>query len=54
MIDIVPDRNMLVADCDLCGNNKTKLKREKKKWKLRDVTWEDFQVDLREIDRWRP
>ncbi len=50
MIDVVSDHNMLVVECNLYGRNERKVKQERKKWRLRDVRWEDFQIDLRELD----
>ena len=47
MIDIVSDHNMLVMECMLYGNT-GKKSGCKRKWRLRDVKWEDFQVDLSE------
>ncbi len=39
-----------MVECNLYGRNERKVKNEKRKWKLRDVRWEDFQVDLSEMD----
>ncbi|XP_050718462.1 uncharacterized protein LOC126999703 [Eriocheir sinensis] len=54
MIDIVSDHNMLTVECGLNDRNEMKEKdRKKKKWRLRDVGWENFQVDLSERN-WEP
>lgn len=53
MIDIVSDHNMLTVECGLKGRNEMKEKDRKKKWRLRDVGWENFQVDLSERN-WEP
>ena len=50
MIDIVSHHNILVVECMASGGKKTKRKNTKKKWRLRDVGWENLQVDLSERD----
>ena len=48
MIDIVSDDNMLVVECRLYSKRETRAKSKKEKWRLKDVGWENFQVDLSE------
>ena len=48
MVDIVSDHNMLVVECLLQGRKEVKVASKSKKWRLRDVGWENFQVDLSE------
>ena len=48
MIDIVSDHNMLVVECKDTTRKVSEDRRKKKKWKLRDADWENFQVDLSE------
>ncbi|KAK8402452.1 hypothetical protein O3P69_000692 [Scylla paramamosain] len=48
LVDIVSDHNMLVVECLMQGENEVKVASKKKKWRLRDVGWENFQVDLSE------
>ena len=50
-IDVVSDHNMLVVDCMIGGKNEVKVKEKKRKWRLRDANWENFQVCLSE-KRW--
>lgn len=37
IIDVVSDHNILVVDCDLYARNEREVKRERSKWRLRDV-----------------
>ena len=48
MIDTVLDHTMLMVECMVVGKNEEKKKVQKKKWRLRDVNWENFQVCLSE------
>lgn len=48
MIDIVSDQNMLTIECMLDGRNKVREKGRQKRWRLRNLGWENFQVDLNE------
>ena len=48
LIDIVSDHNMLMEECMVVGKNEKKSKVQKKKWRLRDANWENFQVCLSE------
>ena len=50
MIDVVSDHNMLVVECNFSSRPESGVKRERKKWRLRDARWEDFQVDVAELD----
>ena len=50
MIDVVSDHNCLIVECKLNGKKVRNEKRSKKKWRMRDANWEEFQVDLREMD----
>ena len=50
MIDVVSDHNAMVVECK---PQYKKVKNERpslKKWRLREVKWEDFQVELSEMD----
>ena len=47
MIDIVSDHNMLVLECKLYGREGRHAKVKRRKGRLRDVGWENFQVDFR-------
>ena len=38
--------HMLVVECLVHGRNEVKVASKKRKWRLRDVGWENFQVDL--------
>ncbi|MPC81000.1 hypothetical protein E2C01_075600 [Portunus trituberculatus] len=51
MIDIVSDHNMLVLECKLNGRDGRNAKVKRKKWRLKDAGWENFQMDLSER-RW--
>ena len=53
VIDVVSDHNMLVVDCMISGKNEVKVKEKKRKWRLRDANWENFQVCLSET-MWIP
>ena len=49
VIDVVSDHNMLVVEClTLGGKTEVKVKKKKRKWRLRDANWENFQVCLSE------
>ena len=48
MIDVVSDHNMLVVECIIGGKTEVKVKKKKRKWRLRDANWENFQVCLSE------
>ena len=50
MIDVVSDHNMLVMECEVYGRKEIKEKTRKRRWRLRDAKWENFQVDLSERD----
>ena len=45
-IDIVSNHNMLVLECKLHGRECRQAKAKRRKWKLGDVGWENFQADL--------
>ena len=44
MIDIMSDHNMIMVECMVVGKIEEKRKVQNKKWRLRDVNWESFQV----------
>ena len=48
MVDIVSDHNMLVVECLLQGRKEVKVASKSRKWRQRDVGWENFQIDLSE------
>ena len=48
MIDVVSDYNVLIVECMLCAEWEIRPKAKKEKWKLRDVGWEKFEVELNE------
>ncbi|MPC42103.1 hypothetical protein E2C01_035716 [Portunus trituberculatus] len=48
MIDIVLDHNMLVLEYKLYGREGKSANTNGRKWRLWDVGWENFQVDLSE------
>ncbi|MPC24153.1 hypothetical protein E2C01_017229 [Portunus trituberculatus] len=47
-IDIVSDHNILVLECKLYGREGKNANTKGRKWRLRDVGWEHFHVDLSE------
>ena len=48
-IDIVSDHNMLIVECMRnVGKREPERKIRKKKWRLRDAKWDEFQVCLNE------
>ena len=46
--DIVSDHNVLVLECKLYGREGKTANTKRRKWSLRDVVWENFQIDLSE------
>ena len=46
--DIVLNHNMLVLECNLYGREEKTANTKRRKWRLRDVVWENFQIDLSE------
>ncbi len=51
MIDVATDHNVLVLNWIGAKSEKKSERRIKqKRWKMRDVKWDDFQVELSEID----
>ena len=46
--DIVLDHNMLVLECKLYGREEKTANTKRRNWSLRDVVWENFQIDLSE------
>ena len=44
-IDIVSDHNMLVLECKLYGREGKTPNTKRRKWSLRGVVWENFQID---------
>ena len=42
------DHNMLVVECMVGRKSEVKVKEKKRKWKLRDANWENFQLCLSE------
>ncbi|MPC47098.1 hypothetical protein E2C01_040833 [Portunus trituberculatus] len=51
MVDIVSDHNKLVMECRMQNENEVKVAGKERRWRLRDVGWGNFQVDLSER-RW--
>ena len=48
VIDVVSDHNMLVVECMVGRKSEVKVKEKKRKWRLRDANWENFQLCLSE------
>ena len=55
VIDVDSDHNLMIIDCYLPKDKETKQLKQKvsqgkKRWKLKGVTWENFEVDLQVLD----
>ena len=51
MVDIVSDHNMMAVECWMQGGSEGRVAGKERKWTLRDIGYENFQVDLSER-RW--
>ncbi|MPC70150.1 hypothetical protein E2C01_064389 [Portunus trituberculatus] len=51
VVDIVSDHNMLVMEGRMQSGSEVRVVGKERRWKLRDVGWENYQVDLSER-RW--
>ena len=51
MVDIVSDHNMMDVECLMQGGSEGRVAGKEREWKLRDIGWENFQVDVSER-RW--
>ena len=50
IIDIVSDDKILVVEFMLFGKSEKRAKTKQEKWRLKDVGWENIQLDLSEIN----
>ena len=45
MVDIVSDHNMMDVECLMQGGSEGRVVGKVRKWRLRDIGWENVQVD---------